>query len=154
MAWTIMEENRIATLESLVATQMETIEELATKLMLSQTTTILEYDIQVLQGNVATLQSEVSVLQGLHGLDISQIEADIETLQTGVVQANIYIDELQAADVVLGADIVTLQAADVVIQGDVDTRALQTDLTALEDLVYSYHPTTTTSTTTTTTTTT
>ncbi len=66
MAWTVAEEARVAALESLVDTMMTTIEELATKLMLSQTTTILEYDIQVIQGRLDTIDSEITVLQGHH----------------------------------------------------------------------------------------
>ena len=66
MAWTQAEENRVAALETLVDTMMETIEELATKIMLSQTTLILEMDIQNLQGEVASLQSQIEVLQGHH----------------------------------------------------------------------------------------
>ena len=66
MAWTTAEENRVAALESLVATMMTTIEELATKLMLSQTTTILEFDIQTIQGRLDTIDSEITILQGHH----------------------------------------------------------------------------------------
>jgi hypothetical protein len=42
---------------------MITIEELATKLMLSQTSTILEYDIQQLQTAVTDLQTDLTTLQ-------------------------------------------------------------------------------------------
>ncbi len=66
MAWTTAEENRVAALESLVNTMMVTIEELATKLMLSQTTTILEFDIQTIQGRLDTIDSEIAILQGHH----------------------------------------------------------------------------------------
>lgn len=66
MAWTAGEEARVAALESLVDTMMQTIEELATKIMLSQTTTILEYDIQTIQGRLDTIESEITVLQGFH----------------------------------------------------------------------------------------
>ncbi len=66
MAWTAGEEARVAALESLVDTMMTTIEELATKLMLSQTTTILEFDIQTIQGRLDTIESEITVLQGHH----------------------------------------------------------------------------------------
>lgn len=66
MAWTTAEENRVATLESLVDTLMQTVEELATKLMLSQTTLILEKDIQDLQAEDASLKSQIEILQGYH----------------------------------------------------------------------------------------
>ncbi len=66
MAWTTAEENRVAALESLVDTMMTTIEELATKLMLSQTTLILESDIQTIQGRLDTRDSEISILQAHH----------------------------------------------------------------------------------------
>lgn len=66
MAWTAGEEARVAALESLVDTMMTTIEELATKLMLSQTTTILEFDIQTIQGRLDTIDSEITILQGHH----------------------------------------------------------------------------------------
>ncbi len=66
MAWTTAEENRVAALESLVDTMMTTIEELATKLMLSQTTTILEFDIQTIRVRLDTIESEIAILQGHH----------------------------------------------------------------------------------------
>ncbi len=66
MAWTQAEENRVAALESLVDTMMQTIEELATKLMLSQSTLILESDIQTIQGRLDTIDSEISILQAFH----------------------------------------------------------------------------------------
>ncbi len=66
MAWTTAEENRVAALEGLVDTMMQTIEELATKLMLSQSTLILESDIQTIQGRLDTIDSEISILQGHH----------------------------------------------------------------------------------------
>ncbi len=66
MAWTQEEENRVAALESLVDTMMQTIEELATKLMLSQSTLILESDIQTIQGRLDTIDSEISILQAHH----------------------------------------------------------------------------------------
>lgn len=56
-------EARVLVLEGLVNTMMETIEELATKLMLSQSTLILESDIQNLQNDVATLQESLTTLE-------------------------------------------------------------------------------------------
>ena len=58
-------EARVLVLEGLVNEMMETIEELATKVMLSQSTTILVYDIQNLQGDVATLQESLATLDNL-----------------------------------------------------------------------------------------
>ncbi len=66
MAWTTAEENRVAALESLVDTMMTTIEELATKLMLSQTTLILESDLQDITGRLDTIDSEITILQAHH----------------------------------------------------------------------------------------
>ena len=67
MAWTTAEENRVATLEGLVDTMMETIELLATKLMLSQSTLILEKDIQDINDEITSIKSQIEVLQGIHG---------------------------------------------------------------------------------------
>ncbi|MCK5292658.1 MAG: hypothetical protein KAR39_11670 [Thermoplasmata archaeon] len=66
MAWTAAEEARVAALESLVDTMMQTVEELATKLMLNQSTLILDKDIQDLQTTAAELQAAVLELQGYH----------------------------------------------------------------------------------------
>jgi hypothetical protein len=66
MAWTTAEENRVAALENLVDTMMQTIEELATKLMLSQSTLILEKKDQDLQDEIDSLRTQVEILQGYH----------------------------------------------------------------------------------------
>lgn len=66
MAWTTAEENRVAALENLVDTMMQTIEELATKLMLSQSTLILEKQDQDMQAEIDSLRSQVEALQAFH----------------------------------------------------------------------------------------